>query len=158
DRTEQQRRQMHDGLAQRDETIRRLNDQLGEKATSEQTLRAQAAKADNFLEVIRELEKHLDAAIARRQFLEQRADLLAAACEQAQAECLTAENERDLLREELASVEARFAALLQPEDAADQPLDLGGRTLLYVGGHTRQVAQLRALVERTRGQFLHHDA
>jgi hypothetical protein len=30
-------------------------------------------------------------------------------------------------------------------------------TVLYVGGRAKQVPQLRALVERINGQFLHHD-
>jgi hypothetical protein len=35
--------------------------------------------------------------------------------------------------------------------------DLCGRRVLYVGGRNRQVAHFRALVERHRGEFLHHD-
>ena len=37
------------------------------------------------------------------------------------------------------------------------PLDLGGRCLLYVGGHQHTVHRLRALVEDWNGRFLHHD-
>src|SRR5262249_9138621 len=35
-------------------------------------------------------------------------------------------------------------------------LDLGGVTLLYVGGLSGRVAQLRALVERANATLLHH--
>ena len=37
------------------------------------------------------------------------------------------------------------------------PVDLGGRCLLYVGGHQHTVHRLRALVEDWNGRFLHHD-
>ena len=52
--------------------------------------------------------------------------------------------------------------MLRSEDdafAADPAgaLDLGGLTVLYVGGRANQTPQLRNLVERTNGRFLHHD-
>lgn len=40
---------------------------------------------------------------------------------------------------------------------APEPLDLGRRKILYVGGITRQVAHLRDLVTRHNGEFIHHD-
>jgi hypothetical protein len=46
-----------------------------------------------------------------------------------------------------------------PQDD-DQPvgaLDLHGLAVLYVGGRAHQAPQLKSLVERTNGRFLHHD-
>ncbi len=60
------------------------------------------------------------------------------------------------LRVENATLEQTLA-----NDAPSQeercPLDLGGRCLLYVGGHQHTVHRLRALVEDWNGRFLHHD-
>ncbi|MEQ9574670.1 MAG: DUF2325 domain-containing protein, partial [Rhodospirillales bacterium] len=37
------------------------------------------------------------------------------------------------------------------------PFDLGGRSLLYVGGRQQTVHRLKSLVEAWNGHFLHHD-
>jgi hypothetical protein len=44
-----------------------------------------------------------------------------------------------------------------PQDASLQPLDLGQKRILCVGGKTRLVAHYRALVEQANGVFAHHD-
>ncbi|ABC21855.1 hypothetical protein Rru_A1054 [Rhodospirillum rubrum ATCC 11170] len=50
-------------------------------------------------------------------------------------------------------------ALDDDGEAGDRPpLDLGGRTILYVGGRPRTVPSLRKLVEDSNGRFAHHDA
>ena len=43
-----------------------------------------------------------------------------------------------------------------PDTTTSDP-HLGGITVLYVGGRPHQVAHLRAIAERTRAVFLHHD-
>ena len=43
------------------------------------------------------------------------------------------------------------------EPERDQPLELAGLTILYVGGRAHNVVQLRMLVERSGAVFLHHD-
>jgi Uncharacterized protein conserved in bacteria (DUF2325) len=49
-----------------------------------------------------------------------------------------------------------LGGLVQPQtDGA--PLDLSGRTVLYVGGRANQIPQLKAIVERTGARLLHHD-
>jgi hypothetical protein len=69
-----------------------------------------------------------------------------------------AERELEALRQELASIESRLAALLQAADSASPDgLDLDGLTVLYVGGRANQAPQLKALIESTKGRFLHHD-
>ncbi|MBL8831358.1 MAG: DUF2325 domain-containing protein [Rhodospirillales bacterium] len=71
------------------------------------------------------------------------------------ARARAAEAQLDLLRQaEEAVPEPRVAHA----DAPPQPpVDLSGRTVLYVGGRPNQRAHLRDAVERHRGAFLHHD-
>ena len=156
ERMDRQQKEMRAGMAERDQTIRRLNDLLAQKTTDDTQLQARANRADNFLEVIRALESRLDEEIVRRQSLEQELAIAATACEQAAHACQDAEGERDVLRREIALVEAQMDAVLQPAESSGL-LDLSGVTVLYVGGRAKQVPQLRALVERLKGQFRHHD-
>jgi hypothetical protein len=158
EKIERQQKQLRDGFVDRDKRIRRLDDLLGQKAAEEQRLLAQANDASRFLEVIHELERRLDEEIARRQYFEQRLALVSVAHEQFEAVQTDAERERDALRQELTRVETQIDAVLQPDgDLAPDALDLTGLTVLYVGGRAKQIPQLRALVERTKGCFLHHD-
>jgi hypothetical protein len=62
--------------------------------------------------------------------------------------------ETEALRRELDMVEQYFSdATAAPND----PIDLAGTSILYVGGRANQIPQLRALVESSGGQFLNHD-
>jgi hypothetical protein len=54
-------------------------------------------------------------------------------------------------------MEAQISGWLGEEQSALAP-QLGGAQVLYVGGRAHQVPQLKALVERAGGKFLHHDA
>ena len=158
ERIDSQQQRLRASIAERDSTIRHLNEQLARKLSDERQLIARANDASNFLDVIRELESRLDEEIARRQSAEQNLELVSAAYEQSANACRDAEGERDALRQELAMVETQLDAVLQPDDALrSERLDLGGMTVLYVGGRAKQVPLLRALVERINGQFLHHD-
>lgn len=79
--------------------------------------------------------------------------------------------ETDRLRQENRELSARIPALhaevsalelALADDAADPVaegpgLDLGGRSILYVGGRIPQVGRLRELVRRWNGRLLHHD-
>ena len=60
------------------------------------------------------------------------------------------------LRAENATLEHTLAGDAHSKED-DCPFDLGGRCLLYVGGHQHTVHRLRALVEDWNGRFLHHD-
>jgi Uncharacterized protein conserved in bacteria (DUF2325) len=76
---------------------------------------------------------------------------------QSQAERARQDAARDCedLRRELALVEAEINGWLG-QDASAAP-NLDGAQVLYVGGRANQVPQLKALVERAGGAFLHHD-
>jgi hypothetical protein len=158
ERMESQQKRLRNDITERDREIRRLSDLLAQKLADERQLIARANDASNFLEVIRELENRLDEEIGRRQSAEQNLRLVSAAYEQTARACSDAENERNALRLEIMDIEGQLEAVLAPDDELSAPLlDLAGTTVLYVGGRAKQVRQLRALVERVNGQFLHHD-
>ena len=55
-------------------------------------------------------------------------------------------------------MEAQVATLLDSSGGDSAPeADLGGSTILYVGGRANQLPRFRALVEQSGGQFIHHD-
>jgi hypothetical protein len=60
------------------------------------------------------------------------------------------------VRQELDVAEQHLAALARPLEG-DAVVDLGGLTLLYVGGRVHQIPLLKGLVERAGAHFLHHD-
>src|SRR5262249_27024722 len=103
-------------------------------------------------------ERRLDEEIARRQSAEASLDLVSGAYEDVVNSCRRAEEERDTLRNEIAAIETQLDSVLQPTDEPSfGSVDLPGITVLYVGGRAKQVPQLRALIERIGGGFLHHD-
>jgi hypothetical protein len=62
------------------------------------------------------------------------------------------------LRDELEAAERSLARRV-PEDhpSSDRSMDLDGVTILYVGGRTNNVVQLRMLSEEYGATFSHHD-
>jgi hypothetical protein len=156
DKLERQQAQLRDGFTARDKTIRHLNALLAEKSAAERG--SPARDGAEFADLVRELESRLDEEIARRQSVEDKLNHLAAALTQSETAHKESDRERSMLRHELASIEAQVNAMLQADDGPElAAVDLSGATVLYVGGRAKQVAQLRALVERVNGHFLHHD-
>jgi Uncharacterized protein conserved in bacteria (DUF2325) len=153
---EAQQRQLRDGFIARDEKIRLLNEALSRALAqapvdaaheSEDLSAAQNALVD--------LDRRLDRETAHRTRLETRLD--GATRAQAQAERARDDAVRacDELRRELAVAEAQIGAWIGEDETAAP--DLAGAQVLYVGGRTNQVPQLKAVVERAGGVFLHHD-
>jgi len=155
DKLERQQAQLNEGFISRDKTIQQLTSLL-EQRTAERR-QDSAGGADALAEIVRELERKRDEEIARRQGVEEKLTELSDALAQSEAARTESERERSLLREELASIEGQVDAMLQPDEDPTPMLDLSGVTVLYVGGRAKQVAQLRALVERANGHLLHHD-
>jgi Uncharacterized protein conserved in bacteria (DUF2325) len=150
---ERQQRQLHEGFAARDQTIRRLNDMLARRAAERaETPAASPDDADTTDRLIRDLDRRLAREVARRERGEQRVEKLLAA-----ARAHETDRERHLAATlELDVAERHLAALARPQ-GADSAADLAGMTLLYVGGRANQVPAFRALIERAGGSFLHHD-
>jgi hypothetical protein len=152
-RLERQQRQLHDGFAARDATIRRLEEMLTRRAAERaEAPAAQAADAEPTDQLIRDLDRRLARETARRERSERRVGKLLAAARAHEAERQT--HRAALI--ELDAAERHLAAPAGPQ-GGERPLDLAGSTLLYVGGRPNQIPAFRALVERAGGRFLHHD-
>lgn len=150
-KVERQQRRLRDGFAERDATIRRLN-----ALVAEQSDEAQPDEEAGDDGVLRDLTRRLDRETARRTRLEQRVEDLSARLAQATSALAEIERGRVAALAELAVAEQHLDAM-----AAETPANLptlDGETVLYVGGRPNQVPQMRALVERAGGRFLHHDA
>jgi hypothetical protein len=153
-----QQTQLRDGIVARDAKIRELNAALSTRI--EQQSRAASAEAAPLDQavldgVIADLRKLLDRETARREHAERRAEELAQSLHKNERAKTSAHEELAALRAELDATEAQFVAT--GDDAAAEPLDLAGATLLYVGGRPHQIAKLRALVEEASGTLIHHD-
>ena len=153
---EGQQRQLRDGFIARDDKIRLLNEALSRALAH---VPATAAHEGDDLRAAKEAVVDLDRRLSRegihRKRLESRLD--AAILSQLQADRARQEvvQECEDLRRELALAEGQIASSLG-ENASAAP-DLAGALVLYVGGRANQVPQLKALVERVGGSFLHHD-
>jgi hypothetical protein len=155
---ERQHRQLHDGFTARDATIRRLTDALARKAGEEVAAAGMAEDMRALMEALASRDKRLAEETLRRERLDQRLGKLAAESSETERARRLAEAEREALRRELASVESQIAMRLPGEAGCEAGgFDFGGRCVLYVGGRAHQTPQLRALVERINGRFLHHD-
>jgi hypothetical protein len=153
---EAQQRQLRDGFTARDDKIHLLNEALS-RALAQAP--AMAGHENDDLRAARDalidLDRRLSREIAHRKRLESRIEQAALAQSQAERARQDTTQECEDLRRELALVEVEINGWLG-QDASAAP-DLGGAPVLYVGGRANQVPQLKALVERAGGAFLHHD-
>ncbi len=154
---ELQQRQLRDGFVERDNKIRLLNEALS-RALARTAAPSQEAGDDARLAeaALIDLDRRLSREIARRQRLEGRVQAAALALSRAERARRDAEREGENLRHELSLVERQLNGWFG-EEHSDLAPELSGAQLLYVGGRTHQVPQLKAMVERAGGRFLHHD-
>jgi septal ring factor EnvC (AmiA/AmiB activator) len=150
-----QQRQLRDGFMARDEAIRRLTDVLARRAG--EMAPANDADARALSDALAEREKRLSEEVARRIALTRRLDKLTAELTEASRGRQSAERERDALVAELAVAESQIERLIPVEGEERDSLDLHQLCVLYVGGRSHQIPQLKDLVERLNGRFLHHD-
>jgi hypothetical protein len=156
ERLERQQRQLREGFLSRDATIRRLSDEI-ERAACDVAPRA-GDDTSALKETIASLQERSLRESERRAIAEQRLRAAAEELDEAKAARLAAERERDALQGELGSIEAEIEALLRGGERADADgIALGGTAILYIGGRAGQVPQIKALIERCGGRFLHHD-
>ncbi len=134
-RLERTRIDMHESLARRDATIAQLEARLARRAMPAAPaigIRPANAKSER---LIASLQRKLSSERARAR---------------------AAETQLERLQESDGLPNADDGLRAMPA-AAGVPVDLSGRTVLYVGGRPNQRAHLRDAVERHRGAFLHHD-
>ncbi len=155
---ERQQRQLRDGFASRDETVRRLSDALARKASDGVATAGTSDDSSALNSALAERDRRLTPESARSERLQQRLDAILAERDEAKRGQQRSEQACEGLRSELVFVERQLEALLRPdEDQSAAAIDLGSMTVLYVGGRAHQAPQLRSLVERLNGRFLHHD-
>jgi uncharacterized membrane protein len=161
EKVHRQQQQLRDGFTARDHRIRQLNELLVRQVEHSRAADVGPENRDE-IETLRTLIADLSARLgqetARRERLEQRLNAISTTLKKTEAGLQMAEGERDSLRRDLDLFEDRIVDLLAPtSDNSGAVFDLSSRTIVYVGGRPHQVPQLKALVERAGGCFLHHD-
>ena len=153
---ERQQRQLRDGFTARDDKIGLLNEALSRALAQAPAI---AGHESDDLRAARDalidLDRRLSREVAHRKRLESRLEAATLAQSQSERARQDAARECEELRRELAVAEVEISGWLG--EAATAAPDLGGAQVLYVGGRANQVPQLKALVERAGGAFLHHD-
>src|SRR5262249_12120298 len=150
---------LRDGFTARDATIRRLTEALARRAG--EMVAAHDADARALADALAGREKRLSEEVARRVALTRRLDKVAADLAEASRARQSAERARAALVAELAAAERQIERLMpaegQEQNEEGEGLDLHQLCVLYVGGRGHQIPQLKGLVERMNGRFLHHD-
>jgi hypothetical protein len=149
-KVERQQLRLHEAITSRDATIRRL----GSLAATQ--IKAADPDGDDELAALRDLVADLQARLAtetsRRERLDQRVAEAAASSQRWERRAEAAEAESATLRRELAVLERRDdPASTRPETG------LPAERVLYVGGHTGCVDQIRETLEAAGGELLSHD-
>jgi len=171
-------RQLEADLAERDERIASLEGRVvdlmeqrdglsarNRVIAAEQALSriAVTEPAESDRESVKSLTVHLERERAHAEALEEKVAVLVHAAGKLSTDLEAEAARRRAVEAELAAVEVLLAAANEPIDAdpspcrADRDDALAERTLLYVGGRPRQVAQLRRFVEARGGRLLSHD-
>ena len=164
-KVEKQQAQLREAMVARDATIRRLNALLAEKIVQERSTapskpsQEQTDECTALRELVAELQRRLSTEGRRRERAEQRHATLRTALANANAALHNANDQAQLLRDELVAVEAQLA--VAPDAEADGgrtlPINLQGCRLLYVGGRPGHIQQIRLFVERGHAELLYHD-
>jgi uncharacterized protein DUF2325 len=158
-----QQKHLRDAVVSRDATIASLNEALAKAIAAGQEPPSARGATDatehaTASDIAADLRRRLAAEIARRDRADRRLRTMTEErdCERKQRQAL--QRRQDELREEIETAELALAQLLPaPEPDDEVSKDLAGATLLYVGGRTRPIAQLRRLAERWNATLLYHD-
>jgi hypothetical protein len=158
---ERQQRQLRDGFAVRDQSIRRLNEMLlqqDSKQPDQSDSRERPDDIETADNLIRDLQGRLAREIARGDRVERRFNEASALSSAKDRTLQRLKEELEATRHELTLAESHLDEVVgQPRPAPEMVLNLSGITLLYVGGRANQIPRLKALVERAGARFLHHD-
>jgi hypothetical protein len=156
-RLDKQQAAFRDAVVTRDATIQELRQALAQQVASGSFTPYE--HSDMLHRLVADLERRLATELRRSTVLAERlAGAKATAAEERSAR-LHAESEVDGLRRELDVIATSMQAVCcdsAADPAASSPR-LNGITLLYVGGRTHHIAQLRTIAERSGAAFMHHD-
>jgi hypothetical protein len=154
-KVERQQRQLHEGFVTRDRTIARLQALLADGADSRSATAGR--NGDGADETIRDLNSRLSRLTSRLERNERSRIALTETLDKKESALRVIEQRHEQVRSELNAVEEHLARLVPSESEPAAAIDLSGFAILYVGGRANQIPQLRALIERAGGIFLHHD-
>ncbi len=147
-KVERQQIRLHQEIATREETIRRL----GTLATRQIVADAPAASEDaltGLRHLVSDLQTRLDRETARRERLEQRSAEAIASAQISLTQARAAEMRADAAQRELAA--------LEQQECRDKPIELTVRRVLYVGGRPSATERMRDLLDDAGGLLLTHD-
>jgi DNA repair exonuclease SbcCD ATPase subunit len=146
---ERQQRQLRDGFAVRDQSIRRLNEMLLQQDSKQPDQSDSRERPDDIKtadDLIRDLQRRLAREIARGDRMERRFNEASALSSAKDRTLQRLKEELEATRHELALVESHLDEMVgQPRPAPEVVLNLSGITLLYVGGRCRAGTRQRSL-------------
>lgn len=152
-----QERQLRDAVVTRDAKIRDLGAMLSSRIEIAAAAPAPIGTESRVLDrLVADLNKALAHESRRRERSETKCAQLQAARAEDERRRESIERHVASLEGELAAAEERLAATIKGDTPAPT-VDLRGATILYVGGPPHHIAQLRWVVERAQGRFIHHD-
>jgi hypothetical protein len=155
EKADRQQVQIRDAVTKRDAKIRDLEGLLVQTLTQAVSLAGhEASETDTMAALAANLERRLSSEAGHRARLEERLKTAETRLAEAQKARAEAERQHAELAAELAAAEALAKA---DGTSAETMPQLGGRTLLYVGGQTGHVANLRDIATRSGAKLVHHD-
>jgi hypothetical protein len=163
DKVARQQRQLRDAVVSRDATIANLTEALS-KAIASHSVSSPAngasgeSESETTAELVRELRKRLASRTSSCEEMQCRLQRLKAELDLDRKRRHGLERRDSELREELEAADRSLASQVpEGQPSRDRSIDLSGVTILYVGGRTNNVVQLRTLSEQCGAAFLHHD-
>lgn len=156
-RLDKQQAAFREAVVTREATIQELRRALAQQlACSSPTPDEQNATPH---QLAADLERRLASEARRNAVLAERLSDAKAGMTEERAARVNSERENCTLHRELEAIEAAMQAARCDSAAASDPSRprLDGVTLLYVGGRTHHIAQLRAIAEKSGVAFVHHD-
>jgi Uncharacterized protein conserved in bacteria (DUF2325) len=163
DKVARQQRQLRDAFVLRDATIATLTEALS-KAIASHSVGSAAnggageAESETTAELVSELRKRLASRTASCEEMQRRLQRLKVELDVERKRRFGLEQRESELRDELEAAERSLARQFPDgQPSSDRSIDLSGVTILYVGGRTTNVVQLRMLSEEYGAMFLHHD-
>jgi Uncharacterized protein conserved in bacteria (DUF2325) len=163
DKVARQQRQLRDAVVSRDTTIANLTEALSKAITTHSVGSAANGRLDESeretaAELVSELRKRLASRTSSCQEMQCRLQRLKAELDLERKRRHGLERRESELREELEAAERSLVRQVpEGQPSSDRSIDLAGVTILYVGGRTNNVVQLRMLSEACGAAFLHHD-
>jgi hypothetical protein len=158
-----QQRRLRDAVVSRDATIAGLNAALAKAMAARPHASSGVGAADDAehaatSRIVADLRRRLASEIARRGRADCRLRIVMEERNRERSLRQALQQREHELREGVEAADLALARLFPASEPDDEPRsDLAGITLLYVGGRTRQIAQLRRLAEQWNATLLHHD-